>query len=100
LLSIAIIVGIVVLYRVYYNRRVERFGYSSRADYFRAAPRTDDEKREAVDQALKGLVICLVGLMFPPLLLVGVVPLFIGGRKTLFASMGLGLSDEIDPTGA
>lgn len=100
LVSIAAVIAVIALYRAYYNRRVARFGYASRSEYFKAVPRTDDEKREAVDQALKGFVICLVGLIFPPVLLIGVVPLFIGGRKTLFASMGLGFSDEIDPRGA
>jgi hypothetical protein len=96
--AIAIAVGLFFLYRGFYDRRVKRFGYSSRGAYFQAVPRTDAEKREAVDQALLGLVLCLVGLLLPPVLLVGIVPLFVGGRKAVFASLGLGLSDEIDPT--
>jgi hypothetical protein len=95
--SIAIVVGLIILHRSYYGSRARRFGYESRAAYFRAVPRTDAEKREAVDQALMGLVLCLVGLLVPPVLLVGIVPLFVGGRKAVFAALGLGLSDEIDP---
>jgi hypothetical protein len=45
-----------------------------------------------------GFVLCLVGLLLPPVLLVGIVPLFIGGRRAVFVALGLGLSDEIDPT--
>lgn len=96
--SIAIIVGLVILYCRFYDSRARRFGYESRTPYFRSVPHTDAEKRDAVDQALPGLVLCLVGLLLPPILLVGVVPLFVGGRKAIFAALGLGLSDEIDPT--
>jgi RsiW-degrading membrane proteinase PrsW (M82 family) len=96
-LSIAIVVGLIILYRRYYSSRARRFGYESRAAYFEAVPRTDAEKREAVDQALMGLVLCLVGLLLPPVLLVGIVPLFVGGRKAVFSALGLGLSEEIDP---
>jgi hypothetical protein len=98
LAAIAIVAGLFFLYRGFYDRRVKRFGYPSRAAYFQAVPHTDAEKREAVDQALLGLILCLVGLLLPPVLLVGIVPLFVGGRKAVFASLGLGLSDEIDPT--
>jgi ABC-type Fe3+ transport system permease subunit len=99
LAAITIVVGLIVLYRSYYNSRARRFGYESRAAYFRAVPRTDSEKREAVDQTLMGLILCLVGLVVLPVLLVGIVPFFVGGRKMVFAALGLGLSDEIDPTG-
>jgi hypothetical protein len=34
------------------------------------------------------------------LLLVGIFPLFIGARTTIYASMGLGLADESDLTDA
>ena len=70
------------------------FGYPSLSAYLRAAPQTDEEKRAAVDLALKGLVICLLGLIFPPVLLIGLFPMFYGGRKIAYASMGLGLVDD------
>ena len=50
--------------------------------------------RAAVDLALKGLVICLLGLIMPPVLLMGLFPLFYGARKIAYASMGLGLVDD------
>ena len=68
---------------------------STRA-YLRATPRSDEERRDAADLALKGLVLCMLGLLFPPFVLVGLIPLFYGGRKLVYASMGLGLVDDGD----
>lgn len=81
-------------YALYYGSRARRFGYPSRGAYLRAVPQTDDEKREAVDQALKGLIISIVGIVFFPLLFVGLFPLYIGSRKAIYALMGLGLIDD------
>ena len=68
--------------------------------YLAATPTTDAEKRAAADLALKGVVICFLGLLFPPLILVGLVPLYFGARKVIHVSMGLGLVDDIDLPGA
>ncbi len=77
------------------QRRLAREGgYPSLSAYLKAAPQTDQEKQAAVDLALKGVVICLLGLIVPPLLLVGLFPLFYGVRKIIYASMGLGLLDD------
>lgn len=76
------------------GRRAERLGYASRSEYVQAPPRSDPEKRDAVDLALKGAVLCILGALFPPFVLVGLVPLFYGGRKIIYASMGLGLVDD------
>ena len=51
-----------------------------------------------MDLALQGAVICLLGVIFPPLLLVGLFPCFYGTRKVVYASMGLGMLDDADPT--
>ena len=80
-------------------RKSREAGYPSLTAYLRAAPQTDEEKRDAVDLALKGLVLCVLGLLFPPLLLFGLVPFFYGTRKVLYASMGLGLADNPNPQG-
>jgi hypothetical protein len=83
------------------QRRLAReAGYPSLGAYLRAAPRTDKEKRDATDLALKGLALCLLGLIFPPLLLAGVFPFFYGARKVAYASMGLGLTDDADQPAA
>jgi hypothetical protein len=79
------------------RRRAKRFGYASTRAYLRAAPRSDAEKRDAADLALRGLVCCALGLLIGPLVLIGLVPLFYGGRKVVYASMGLGLVDDADP---
>ena len=77
------------------QRRMARsLGYPSLSAYLRAAPQTDEEKRAAVDLALKGMVICLLGLLMPPVLLIGLFPMFYGVRKIAYASMGLGLVDD------
>jgi hypothetical protein len=91
-LVVVLIVGI-VLWRGL-GRKARSFGYPSTRAFLRAAPATDEEKRHATDLMLKGVIICLLGLLFPPALLVGAVPLFYGGRKVCYASMGLGLIDD------
>jgi hypothetical protein len=80
-------------------RKAREMGYPSLTAYLRAAPRTDEERRDAADLALKGLVVCLLGLLFPPLLLFGLIPFFYGTRKVVYASMGLGLADDPDQPG-
>ena len=81
------------------RRNAQVAGYGSLGAYLRAAPRTDEEKRDAVDLALKGLVLCLLGLLFAPLLLIGLLPLFYGTRKVVYGSMGLGIVDNVDQPG-
>ena len=82
------------------SRKARRAGYASFWAYLAATPKTDAEKRAAADLALKGVVICFLGLLFPPLILVGLVPLYFGARKVIHVSMGLGLVDDIDLPGA
>jgi multisubunit Na+/H+ antiporter MnhB subunit len=90
----AVVVMAAVLLRQ--QRKAREAGYRSLGAYLSAAPRTDQEKRDAADLALKGLVVCLLGLIFPPLLLVGLFPFFYGARKVVYAAMGLGLVDDGD----
>ena len=97
LLVLGIPLAGVVLFWVSLRQRAKQFGYPSMRAYLRAAPRSDAEKRDAADLALKGLVCCVLGLLLPPFVLVGAVPLFYGGRKLVYASMGLGLVDDADP---
>ena len=80
-----------------YRQKARQAGYASLGDYLRATPRSDQEKRDAVDLALKGLVICLLGLVFPPFLLLGLLPFFYGARKLVLSAMGFGLVDEGEP---
>lgn len=80
--------------------RARKFGYASTVAYLRAAPRTDAEKQDAADLAVKGLAWCLLGLFFAPIVLVGLLPLFYGGRKVVYACLGLGLIDDTDASEA
>ena len=43
---------------------------------------------------------CVLGVVFAPFVLIGLVPLFYGGRKLVYASMGLGLVDDGEQPGA
>jgi hypothetical protein len=95
LVVLSVPVGI-ALFAWTFGRRARRFGYPSTGDYLRAAPATDVEKRDAADLALRGLVLCVLGVLLPPFILVGLFPLFYGGRKLMYASMGLGLVDDAD----
>ena len=92
------LIGLVVAWRML-SRRAKQFGYDSKAEYLKAAPRSDAERGDAVNLTLVGVVLCLLGLILPPLVLVGLVPLFFGGRKVMYASMGLGLIDDSDSPG-
>ena len=90
------LVGLIVFW-MSFSRRARRFAYPSTRDYLRAAPRSDAEKRDAADLALKGLACCVLGMVLPPFVLAGLLPLFYGGRKLVYASMGLGLVDDATP---
>ena len=79
-----------------FARRARQLGYLSTRAYLRAAPASDAERRDAADLAMKGLAFCALGVLFSPFVLVGIVPLFYGARKFLYASMGLGLVDDAD----
>jgi hypothetical protein len=100
LFMLGVVLGPIVMFVVLVRRRTKRFGYPSARAYLRAAPRSDAEKRDAADLALKGLVCCVLGLIFAPIALIGLSPLFYGGRKLVYASMGLGLVDDADQPGA
>jgi hypothetical protein len=97
LLILGVFLGIPLFFGVFAVRRARRLGYASTGAYLRAAPRTDEERRDAADLALKGLVICLLGLLVPPAVLAGLLPLFYGGRKLVYAALGLGLVDDDEP---
>ena len=96
----AILIGVIAMLWRVYQRQAANAGYASLGEFLRAAPRTDEEKRDAVDLTLKGVVICLLGLLFPPFLLIGLFPFFHGARKMAYASMGLGLVDDAEPPSA
>ena len=78
------------------RQRASQAGFKRVSDYMLAVPRNDQEKREAVNMAFRGLALCLVGIVFAPLLLLGVFPLYYGGRKVTLALLGTDLLADDD----
>lgn len=83
-----------------YRVKAREGGFASLDDYMRATPRTDAEKQDAVDLALRGLVLCVIGLLLPPFLIVGLFPLFYGARKMAYWAMGLDQFDDLEQPSA
>ena len=88
LLSILIYVALAATRRL--RRRANQFGYDGVLAYLRAVPKDEAEKRAAVDLAMQGVVLCLLGITFFPLMLIGIFPLYYGGRKLILVGLGLG----------
>ena len=82
--AVMIGVGLAVLIWVYRRQRRQ----------LEKIPVTDKEKREAVEMTLRGVVFCVLGLLFPPLVLFGLAPLYYGLRKLSLAQMGVGLLED------
>jgi hypothetical protein len=78
------------------RRRAVRAGYKGIFDHLRAVPRNDEEKREAVNMAFRGLAYCLLGIVLTPLLLFGLPPLYYGGRKITLVLLGTDLLADDD----
>lgn len=76
-----ILFGVPLLLLQLWRRGVQRRGYPGLKVYLRETPRTNAEKLEAVELVLKGVVICVLGVFFPPAVLIGLVPLYYGARK-------------------
>jgi hypothetical protein len=87
-LGILIYVAVVVWRRL--RGKANRFGYDGVLAYLRAVPKDEAEKRDAVDLVMQGLVLCLLGFAFFPLLLIGIFPLYYGLRKVMLIGLGIG----------
>jgi hypothetical protein len=87
-LCILIYVAIAVRRRL--RRKASQFGYGGILEYLRAVPKNDAEKRDAVNLAMHGVVDCLLGVAFFPLLLIGIFPLYYGVRKVMLIALGVG----------
>jgi hypothetical protein len=85
----ATVVVLLVIWHLRQRRRARDMGYPSWGAYLRAVPKNDTEKRAAVDMAARGAVWCLLGALFPPLIIVGLGPLYYGGRKLLMVGAGV-----------
>jgi hypothetical protein len=82
-LGVALVLGVLIALAFRYHR--------GRRHLLEKIPVTDREKREAVELTLRGVMFCVLGLLFAPLVLLGLVPLYYGLRKLALASMGIGL---------
>lgn len=89
-----LIVAVLAKFVNNYSKKARAAGYSGLGAYLQATPRDDEERRDAVDLALLGLIICVVGLVMPILLIFGLVPLYFGLRKLAYARMGFGLFED------
>ena len=95
MLTFAVVIAALIwMARVFLLKRARTAGHDAIRPYLRAVPSTDEQKLDALDLALKGVVISLLGVLFTPLLIVGLVPLFYGLRKITMTLMGLGLIDS------
>jgi hypothetical protein len=94
---VAVLLGLCLLPLLVWRVRVRRRGYRGLGDYLRQLPQTDAEKLDAVELTMKGVVLCLLGLLFPPILVYGLVPLYFGARK--LAAVRLGIEGEEDRHG-
>ena len=78
--------------------RIRRQGYPSLRAYLREMPRTDEEKLDAVELTLKGSMLCLLDMLFPPIIIIGLVPLYFGLRKLAAVRLGIKSLEEDQAT--
>ena len=97
LLLVAVWLVILLIRRL--RRRAGGMGYSGILTYLRATPKSDDEKRDAVNMFVLGLLLCGLGIFFHPLAIVGVIYLYYGGRKIGYVLLGVGPSAAKDSRG-
>jgi hypothetical protein len=97
ILLILLIVLVWSLVRIGRTRqRARQAGFKGIREHMLAVPRNDREKREAVNMAFRGLALCLIGIVLTPLLLLGLPPLYYGGRKIILVLLGVDLLAEDD----
>ena len=81
--------GIFLFFSTALRKLAATFGYPGVMPYLRAVPRDQAEKQAAVDLVMKGVVLCLLGVVFPLLVLIGAFPLYYGVRKLLLIGFGM-----------
>ncbi len=89
LLVVLVLFGLFLLPILLWRGHLRRRGYAGLGAYLRELPQTEEEKLDAVDLTLKGVVLCVLGLLFPPLVVIGLVPLYYGLRKLAAVKLGL-----------
>jgi hypothetical protein len=99
LLLLGVFLYLCLLPFLIWRRRVRHRGYPGLMAYLRDLPRTDEERMDAVELALKGACVCILGVLFPPLIFYGLVPLYYGARKLAAWRLGLIADDLAKPAG-
>jgi len=89
LLLVVVFLGLCLLPILIWRGRLRKRGYPGIGAYLRELPQTEEQRLDAVDLTLKGTVLCGLGLLFPPLILIGLVPLYYGARKLLVTKLGI-----------
>jgi hypothetical protein len=95
LLVLVILFGLFLSPILIWRARIKLHGYPGLRAYLQELPWTDEQKWDAVELTLRGLVLCLLGLLFPPVLLIGLVPLYYGLRK--LAWVKLAIKGNVEP---
>lgn len=68
--------------------------WRARIPRLRKLPQTDEEKLDAVELTLKGGVLFVLGLLFFPLIVISLVPLYYGLRKLAAIRLGMAGAGE------
>jgi len=89
LLLCAVWIGVFLVPVLIWRRSVRRRGYPGLKVYLRELPQTEEEKLDAVELTLKGVAICVLGLLIPPLVVIGLVPFYYGARKLASVTLGI-----------
>ena len=101
LFILGVVLGAIVMFVVLVRRRAKRFGYpSTRRLPARGAPLRRGETGRGRPRAEGPGVLRARAASSRRSSWSGSVPLFYGGRKLVYASMGLGLVDDADQPGA
>ena len=83
-LYFSMLMAIITVFFLFFRgvrRRAKQMGYANCRSYLRAIPKNDVEKQDAVSMAAKGMAICVLGVIFPPIIILGLIPLYYGVRK-------------------
>jgi hypothetical protein len=86
---LGVLFGLFLAPLLIWKSRLKRRGYPGLLAYLQELPWTDEQRWDAVELTLKGMVLCLLGLLFPPVLLIGLVPLYYGLRKLVWVQLGM-----------
>jgi hypothetical protein len=93
-LMAAVILLVVWVGRTILARKARGFDFETVRSYLSAVPQTEAQMLDATDLALKGLVMTVLGILFAPLMFVGLLPLYYGFRKLILVQMNVALTDS------